>query len=150
VRHYMLLVERIHHPQVMSQQMEQDLSSLFARTHHIGRTCMLLAGSVVFLGSLIVVPPVAFVLIFAFQPRLDRHTTVNHLPIFLAPTTMKITSVLLIALAVPCEGFQFMSKWKMPTHDPNQEKIQEKFGDKSKSSLAGLRCRDCCFIFRCD
>lgn len=47
-------------------------------------------------------------------------------------TIMKITSILLIALAVPGEGFQFMSKWKMPTHDPNQEKIQEKFGNKSK------------------
>ena len=45
---------------------------------------------------------------------------------------MKVYSVLLVALAVPVQGFQFMSKFKMPTHDPNAERIQEKFGDKSK------------------
>jgi len=46
---------------------------------------------------------------------------------------MKITSLLfVVTLAIPGDGFQFMSKWKMPTHDPNQAKIQEQFGDKSK------------------
>jgi hypothetical protein len=45
---------------------------------------------------------------------------------------MKISSILLVALAVPTQGFQFMSKWKMPTNDPNEEKIKEKFGDKSE------------------
>jgi len=45
---------------------------------------------------------------------------------------MKILSVILVSLAIPCEAFQFMSNWKLPTHDPNQEKTQEKFGDKSK------------------
>lgn len=28
-------------------------------------------------------------------------------------------------------GFQFMSNFKMPTYDPNQEAVQERFGDKS-------------------
>ena len=46
---------------------------------------------------------------------------------------MKITACLLVVLAVPCHTFQFMSKWKMPTHDPNRELIEEKFGNKSKS-----------------
>jgi len=50
---------------------------------------------------------------------------------------MKITSILLFVLAAPCEGFQFMSKWKMPTHDPNQEKIEEKFGDKKLVVVTG-------------
>jgi len=30
-----------------------------------------------------------------------------------------------------------MSKWKMPTHDPNAEKIQEKFGDKKLAVITG-------------
>ena len=33
------------------------------------------------------------------------------------------------------DGFQFMSKWKMPTHDPNQDIIEEKFGNKSKCNV---------------
>jgi flagellar biosynthesis protein FlhB len=46
---------------------------------------------------------------------------------------MKTTSFLIIAIvAVPCQAFQFMSKLKMPTRDPNAEKIKERFGDKSE------------------
>ncbi len=30
------------------------------------------------------------------------------------------------------EGFQWMSKFKMPTYDPNAELIAEKFGDRSE------------------
>ena len=53
---------------------------------------------------------------------------------------MKTQLVLLVvvALANPSNAFQFMSKWKVPTHDPNREKIQEKFGDKSKLSCVGI------------
>jgi hypothetical protein len=29
------------------------------------------------------------------------------------------------------DGFQFMKSWKMPTYDPHEEAIQERFGDKS-------------------
>jgi len=50
---------------------------------------------------------------------------------------MKITTFLFVAVALPCHGFQFMSKWKMPTHDPNREKIQEKFGDKKLVVITG-------------
>ena len=28
-------------------------------------------------------------------------------------------------------GFKFMSKLKMPTYDPNEELVKEKFGDRS-------------------
>jgi hypothetical protein len=46
---------------------------------------------------------------------------------------MKVFAILLVALAAaPSDGFQFMSKWKMPTHDPHQEQVEQKFGDKSK------------------
>jgi hypothetical protein len=45
---------------------------------------------------------------------------------------MKTTSFLIIALAVPCQAFQFMSKFKMPTNDPNSEKIKARFSDKSE------------------
>jgi hypothetical protein len=30
------------------------------------------------------------------------------------------------------DGFQWMSKFKMPTYDPNAELIEEKFGDRSE------------------
>ena len=41
-------------------------------------------------------------------------------------------SMLLLALvALQANAFQWMSKLKMPTYDPQQELIQEKFGDKS-------------------
>jgi hypothetical protein len=38
----------------------------------------------------------------------------------------------LLAAASTCHGFQFMKNWKMPTHDPHQEAVQERFGDKSE------------------
>jgi hypothetical protein len=28
-------------------------------------------------------------------------------------------------------AFQFMKDWKMPTYDPNEDAVKEKFGDKS-------------------
>jgi hypothetical protein len=65
---------------------------------------------------------------------------------------MKISCVLLVILAVPCHGFQFMSKWKMPTHDPNQEKIKERFGDKSECTIVNMLekvfCRVACSFLR--
>jgi hypothetical protein len=43
-------------------------------------------------------------------------------------------SVLLLAAigTTTVDGFQWMSKFKMPTYDPQQELVQEKFGDKSE------------------
>jgi len=35
------------------------------------------------------------------------------------------------------QGFQWMSKFKMPTYDPNQERIEEKFGDKKLAVITG-------------
>jgi hypothetical protein len=41
--------------------------------------------------------------------------------------------LLVLALTVGFgQGFQFMSKWKMPTYDPQAEQVQQRFGDKSK------------------
>eukprot|EP00522_Entomoneis_paludosa_P007165 CAMPEP_0172448576 /NCGR_PEP_ID=MMETSP1065-20121228/7568_1 /TAXON_ID=265537 /ORGANISM="Amphiprora paludosa, Strain CCMP125" /LENGTH=558 /DNA_ID=CAMNT_0013200123 /DNA_START=107 /DNA_END=1783 /DNA_ORIENTATION=- len=34
-------------------------------------------------------------------------------------------------------AFQFMSKWKMPTHDPYEEEVKNKFGDKKLVVLTG-------------
>jgi hypothetical protein len=50
------------------------------------------------------------------------------------------TSLSFVAIAVvvvgnnilsSVDGFQWMSKFKVPVYDPNQERVQEKFGDKS-------------------
>jgi hypothetical protein len=35
-------------------------------------------------------------------------------------------------LSFGCDAFQFMKDWKMPTYDPNEEAVKERFGDKSK------------------
>mmetsp|Transcript_11932 Transcript_11932/g.28671 ORF Transcript_11932/g.28671 Transcript_11932/m.28671 type:complete len:586 (-) Transcript_11932:90-1847(-) len=35
------------------------------------------------------------------------------------------------------DGFQWMSKFKMPTHDPHQDAVQEKFGDKKLAVITG-------------
>lgn len=42
-------------------------------------------------------------------------------------------SALFVFALTLCSGhaFQFMKGWKMPTYDPNQEIVQERFGDKS-------------------
>jgi hypothetical protein len=40
--------------------------------------------------------------------------------------------VLLLAVIGTTDGFQWMSKFKLPTYDPQQELVQEKFGDKSE------------------
>jgi hypothetical protein len=34
-----------------------------------------------------------------------------------------------------CDAFQFMKDWKMPTYDPNEDAVKERFGDKSKLLL---------------
>lgn len=39
--------------------------------------------------------------------------------------------LLLTAVLPTTTAFQFMKGWKMPTHDPHAEAVQEKFGDKS-------------------
>ena len=46
---------------------------------------------------------------------------------------MKLAPILVLsALLLPGGStFQFMSKWKMPTYDPYEEAVKEKFGDKS-------------------
>jgi hypothetical protein len=42
-------------------------------------------------------------------------------------------SALLIFALTVCSGhaFQFMKNFKMPTYDPNQEIVEERFGNKS-------------------
>lgn len=63
---------------------------------------------------------------------------------------MKSLSLLILTLClVQTTSFQFMSKWKLPTHDPNEAKIQEKFGDKSESTVSYLYdpSEDCKFLF---
>ena len=42
-------------------------------------------------------------------------------PIFLS--LMLVSSV---------QGFEFMKGWKMPTYDPHEQAVKERFGDKSK------------------
>lgn len=45
----------------------------------------------------------------------------------------RLLLVALIGLSVgPSTGFQWMSKFKMPTYDPNAELIEEKFGKRSE------------------
>ena len=45
---------------------------------------------------------------------------------------MKSTSILWLSL-LPCgtNAFQFMKGWKMPTIDPHQAEVEQRFGDKS-------------------
>jgi hypothetical protein len=43
----------------------------------------------------------------------------------------KTTILLILSAATTTSAFQWMSKFKMPTYDPQQELVQEKFGDKS-------------------
>mmetsp|Transcript_33906 Transcript_33906/g.79868 ORF Transcript_33906/g.79868 Transcript_33906/m.79868 type:complete len:577 (+) Transcript_33906:334-2064(+) len=42
-----------------------------------------------------------------------------------------------VTLSSTVEGFQWMSKFKMPTYDPNEELIQEKFGDRKLVVVTG-------------
>lgn len=42
-----------------------------------------------------------------------------------------------LSSTIPVEGFQWMSKFKMPTHDPNAELIEEKFGDRKLVVVTG-------------
>lgn len=68
--------------------------------------------------------------------RANYSTKSNLKDLFVGFVTMKIVSIILfVAVVLPADGFQFMSKWKLPTHDPNREKIEEKFGDKSELNL---------------
>jgi hypothetical protein len=48
-------------------------------------------------------------------------------------SSIKMKSTLFVFVLTLCSGhaFQFMKGWKMPTYDPNQEIVQERFGDKS-------------------
>jgi hypothetical protein len=43
-------------------------------------------------------------------------------------------------------GFQFMKNWKMPTYDPYEEAVKEKFGDKSEFSSVPVRWLLRCWI----
>ena len=62
---------------------------------------------------------VAFLCLKQTQPLMSSSST----------TTMKI---LLVSLLLPLvHSFQFMKGWKLPTHDPHQEAVSQKFGDKS-------------------
>jgi hypothetical protein len=48
-------------------------------------------------------------------------------------------SLLLALLALTkCSGFQFMKNWKMPTYDPYEEAVKEKFGDKSTFGFVSI------------
>jgi hypothetical protein len=42
-----------------------------------------------------------------------------------------VTTLLVVALSTTVNSFKFMSKLKMPTYDPNEELVKEKFGDRS-------------------
>ena len=57
---------------------------------------------------------------------------------------MKSTSILWLSL-LPCgtNAFQFMKGWKMPTIDPHQAEVEQRFGDKSTFEiyLGGSACR---------
>jgi len=44
--------------------------------------------------------------------------------------TMKVLLLLSMYVTVG-RAFQFMKGWKMPTYDPHEEAVKEKFGDKS-------------------
>ena len=71
-------------------------------------------------------------------------------------TKMKSSSVSIVALTfLMCvatgNAFQFMKDWKMPTYDPNEEAVKERFGDKSKSkyipvSYAPSCCCECIHV----
>ena len=39
---------------------------------------------------------------------------------------------LVASLATTCtHAFQFMKDWKVPVHDPHEQAVKERFGDKS-------------------
>ena len=41
----------------------------------------------------------------------------------------------LVSVASNVQAFQFMKNWKMPVHDPHEQAVKERFGDKSKWAL---------------
>ena len=51
--------------------------------------------------------------------------------------TMKLFLSLftLVSVASNVQAFQFMKNWKMPVHDPHEQAVKERFGDKSKWAL---------------
>mmetsp|Transcript_8447 Transcript_8447/g.17588 ORF Transcript_8447/g.17588 Transcript_8447/m.17588 type:complete len:599 (+) Transcript_8447:200-1996(+) len=57
------------------------------------------------------------------------------------PSSSLFRALLLVAVAAlsssPAEGFQWMSKFKMPTYNPNAELIEEKFGDRKLVVITG-------------
>ena len=54
----------------------------------------------------------------------------------MALSSLYIHTLLLVAAATfsstTVEGFQWMSKFKMPTYNPNEERIAETFGERSE------------------
>ena len=48
-------------------------------------------------------------------------------------TAVYVHALTFLMCATTGNAFQFMKDWKMPTYDPNEEAVKEKFGDKSKS-----------------
>jgi hypothetical protein len=51
-----------------------------------------------------------------------------------SPTFVFVLVVVVVSIlsVVSIDAFQFMKDWKLPTYDPNEEAVKDKFGDKSK------------------
>jgi hypothetical protein len=49
-----------------------------------------------------------------------------------ALVTIVVAALTLLTYITTGNAFQFMKDWKVPTYDPNEEAVKEKFGDKSK------------------
>ena len=50
-------------------------------------------------------------------------------------TAVYVSALTFLMCVTTGNAFQFMKDWKMPTYDPNEEAVKEKFGDKSKSKI---------------
>jgi len=59
----------------------------------------------------------------------------------LVPSCVLSLVAALLATSCVVDGFQFMSKWKMPVHDPHEDAVKDKFGDKSKLSFKSFFSR---------
>jgi hypothetical protein len=51
--------------------------------------------------------------------------------------------IVIISTTDVVEGFQWMSKFKMPTYDPQQDAVKDKFGDKSAYNTTHILLRHC-------
>ena len=65
--------------------------------------------------------------------------------IWFVPTTNNMKTLSLVVVAAlwsssSTSAFQFMSKWKMPVHDPHEQAVKERFGDKSTYILYSQTC----------